>query len=209
MWIYPGITIRTIAKTDFSPGVYPIQWDGTSDSGKRVPTGCYILSVGTDTSTLAVSLPSFADFASELNAVPVGPVIIGGGHAPVIQTMTNTETTDIASTSQQIIDVWEHGAEIVRLQVPLMRAAKHSHLFGKQSLRLTGIYHLVADIHFSPDIAYAALPHVDKIRINPVIFLNRAITKDDHWRGFKAYGHGATRFAFPGENNPEKRYESA
>ena len=48
-----GHTIRTIAKTDFSPGVYPIQWDGTSDSGKRVPTGCYILSVGTDTSTLA------------------------------------------------------------------------------------------------------------------------------------------------------------
>lgn len=101
------------------------------------------------------------------NAVPVGPVIIGGGHAPVIQTMTNTETTDIASTSQQIIDVWEHGAEIVRLAVPLMRAAKALPSIREAITAPDRYIPLVADIHFSPDIAYAALPHVDKIRINP------------------------------------------
>lgn len=48
-----GQSIRTISDGIRTPGSYPITWDGTSDTGVRVPTGCYILSIQTDTAALS------------------------------------------------------------------------------------------------------------------------------------------------------------
>ena len=48
-----------------------------------------------------------------------------GGDAPIsVQSMTNTETTDVEATVKQINDLEEAGADIVRVSVPSMEAAE-------------------------------------------------------------------------------------
>ena len=56
--------------------------------------------------------------------VKVGNVSIGGGEPVVIQSMTNTDTADVSKTTQQIIDLYEEGSEIVRITVDRDDAAK-------------------------------------------------------------------------------------
>ncbi|MGB0574526.1 MAG: flavodoxin-dependent (E)-4-hydroxy-3-methylbut-2-enyl-diphosphate synthase, partial [Hyphomicrobiales bacterium] len=56
--------------------------------------------------------------------VKVGNVSIGGGEPVVIQSMTNTDTADVSKTTQQIIDLYEEGSEIVRITVDREDAAK-------------------------------------------------------------------------------------
>ncbi|MCD6034418.1 MAG: ispG [Rickettsiales bacterium] len=55
--------------------------------------------------------------------VTVGKVVIGGGAPVVVQSMTNTDTVDIASTTKQVIDLHRAGSEIVRLTVNTEEAA--------------------------------------------------------------------------------------
>ncbi len=96
-------------------------------------------------------------------AVQVGTVTVGGGAPVSIQSMTNTATTDIKSTLQQIGRLVEAGCEIVRLAVPDEKAAKSLAMI-KNSINIP----LVADIHFDYRLAIMALDAgVDKIRINP------------------------------------------
>ncbi len=56
-------------------------------------------------------------------AVNVGDVRVGGCHAVVVQSMTNTDTADIRSTAQQIIDLAKAGSELVRITVNNKEAA--------------------------------------------------------------------------------------
>ena len=56
--------------------------------------------------------------------VKIGGVAIGGGEPIVIQSMTNTDTADIKKTTQQIIELYEEGSEIVRITVDREEAAK-------------------------------------------------------------------------------------
>ncbi|MBE0482258.1 MAG: flavodoxin-dependent (E)-4-hydroxy-3-methylbut-2-enyl-diphosphate synthase [Bacterioplanes sp.] len=93
----------------------------------------------------------------------VGDVAVGGDAPIAIQTMTNTETTDVAATVAQIQRVQEAGADIVRVSVPSMDAAE---AFGKIRQQVT--IPLVADIHFDYKIALrVAELGVDCLRINP------------------------------------------
>ncbi|MEK7697637.1 MAG: flavodoxin-dependent (E)-4-hydroxy-3-methylbut-2-enyl-diphosphate synthase, partial [Pseudomonadota bacterium] len=73
----------------------------------------------------------------------VGQVPIGDGAPISVQSMTNTETTDVAATVAQIGRLVEAGADIVRVSVPSMEAAE---AFGKIKQQV-GVP-LVADIHF-------------------------------------------------------------
>ena len=50
--------------------------------------------------------------------IRVGDVLIGGGAPVAVQTMTKTETADLAATMAQIHRVAEAGADIVRVAVP-------------------------------------------------------------------------------------------
>src|SRR6185312_2940870 len=50
--------------------------------------------------------------------IHVGPVPIGGGAPVAVQTMTKTETANLAATMDQIVTVAEAGADIVRVAVP-------------------------------------------------------------------------------------------
>lgn len=96
-------------------------------------------------------------------SVNVGGLLIGGGNPIVVQSMTNTDTTDIHGTVDQIQRLAAIGCELVRVAVPTLDAAKAL----KQIKRLSPVP-LVADIHFDHGLALAALDAgVDKLRINP------------------------------------------
>src|SRR5690606_41605285 len=49
--------------------------------------------------------------------VRVGGVALGGQAPVVVQSMTNTDTADVASTARQIGELWRAGSELVRITV--------------------------------------------------------------------------------------------
>ncbi|BFM06630.1 flavodoxin-dependent (E)-4-hydroxy-3-methylbut-2-enyl-diphosphate synthase [Halioxenophilus aromaticivorans] len=95
--------------------------------------------------------------------IMVGNVPVGGDAPISVQSMTNTETTDVAATVDQIQRIVAAGADIVRVSVPSMDAAE---AFGQ--IRKQVSVPLVADIHFDYRIALrVAELGVDCLRINP------------------------------------------
>ncbi|MFO8041133.1 MAG: (E)-4-hydroxy-3-methylbut-2-enyl-diphosphate synthase [Sodalinema sp.] len=104
--------------------------------------------------------------------VPVGSVTIGGGHPVVVQSMINEDTMDVDGSVAGIRRLHEIGCEIVRVTVPSMAHAKTLAQI-KQKLRET--YQdvpLVADVHHNGmKIALEVAKHVDKVRINPGLYV--------------------------------------
>ncbi len=99
--------------------------------------------------------------------VKVGNVVIGGGSPIVVQTMCNTHTSDIEASTAQCTRLAEAGAQLIRLTVPSL-AQVESLAEIKKNLRTAGYdTPLVADVHFSSEIAIAAASVVEKVRINP------------------------------------------
>ena len=100
--------------------------------------------------------------------VLVGGIGVGGTNPVRIQSMTTSDTQDIAATVQQSIALAEVGCEIVRITAPNVAAAKCLKDIRAQ-LSAAGFGHipLVADIHFLPSAAMEAVEHVDKVRVNP------------------------------------------
>jgi len=95
--------------------------------------------------------------------IMVGNVPVGGDAPISVQSMTNTETTDVAATIEQIRRIQLAGADIVRVSVPSMEAAD---AFG--AIRKQVSVPLVADIHFDYKIALRVADlGVDCLRINP------------------------------------------
>ena len=95
--------------------------------------------------------------------VNIGGIKIGGDNRIAIQSMTNTKTTDVAATVEQIRRLTAEGCDIIRCAVPDMEAAKALHAI-KQEIDIP----LVADIHFDHKLAIEAIKNgADKIRINP------------------------------------------
>jgi (E)-4-hydroxy-3-methylbut-2-enyl-diphosphate synthase len=95
--------------------------------------------------------------------IMVGNVPVGGDAPISVQSMTNTETTDVAATVAQIQALERAGADIVRVSVPSMEAAE---AFGE--IRKQVNVPLVSDIHFDHRIALRVLElGVDCLRINP------------------------------------------
>lgn len=95
--------------------------------------------------------------------IMVGDVPVGGDAPIAVQSMTNTETTDVEATVAQIERIQNAGADIVRVSVPSMDAAE---AFGEIRKRVT--VPLVADIHFDYRIALRVADlGVDCLRINP------------------------------------------
>jgi len=95
--------------------------------------------------------------------IMVGDVAIGGDAPIAVQSMTNTNTCDVAATLKQIQQIADAGADLVRVSVPTMDAAEAFKLI-KQSSPVP----LVADIHFDYKIALKVAEFgVDCLRINP------------------------------------------
>ncbi len=99
--------------------------------------------------------------------VKVGNVIIGGDHPIVVQTMCNTHTSDVEASAAQCRRLAAAGAQLIRLTVPSLAQVEALKEI-KSILRSEGIdTPLVADVHFSSEIAIAAAEVVEKVRINP------------------------------------------
>ncbi len=98
------------------------------------------------------------------HSVSVGGVAIGGTAPIAVQSMTNTDTHDVAATAAQIRALRAAGCDIVRLTVPDVAAADTIAALKEMDLGIP----LVADIHFDYRVALACAERgVDKIRINP------------------------------------------
>jgi len=105
-------------------------------------------------------------------SVKVGNITIGGGYPVVVQSMINEDTLDIDGSVAAIRRLHEIGCEIVRVTVPSMAHAKALAEI-KQKLALTyQSVPLVADVHHNGmKIALEVAKHVDKVRINPGLYV--------------------------------------
>ena len=95
--------------------------------------------------------------------VHVGDVQVGGDALITVQSMTKTDTRDVAATVAEIRGLEEAGCEIIRCAVPDMEAAQALGAIKKQ-IHIP----LIADIHFHHQLALEALHQgVDCLRLNP------------------------------------------
>lgn len=95
--------------------------------------------------------------------VKLGNLLIGGGNPIVIQSMTNTTTSDVEATVNQIKKLEAAGCQMVRMTINNEEAAK---AIGEIKKRVD--VPLCADIHFDYKLALLAIENgIDKLRINP------------------------------------------
>jgi (E)-4-hydroxy-3-methylbut-2-enyl-diphosphate synthase len=95
--------------------------------------------------------------------IQIGGVKIGGGAPVVVQSMTNTFTSDIKSTVRQIKELEEFDCEIIRVAVPDLESAQAIKQIKKQIS-----IPIIADIHFDYRLALAVLQAgIDGLRLNP------------------------------------------
>ena len=110
-----------------------------------------------------MSLQGPAVVRRKTRQIHVGSVAVGGDAPISVQSMTCTETTQVAETVSQIQALAKAGADIVRVSVPSEDAAE---AFGE--IRKQVSVPLVADIHFDYRLALrVAELGVDCLRINP------------------------------------------
>lgn len=104
-------------------------------------------------------------------AVDVGGVLVGGGHPVVVQSMTNTDTADIAASAEQIAALYNAGSEIVRITVDRDEAAAAVPKIREKLLAMDLDVPLVGDFHYTGHKLLADHPGcaeaLDKYRINP------------------------------------------
>ena len=95
--------------------------------------------------------------------IKLGDLTIGGGAPVVVQSMTKTDTCDVASTLKQIKSLQAAGCEAVRLAVLNAEAADAIKLIKKRAK-----VPLIADIHFDHRLALTVIENgIDGLRINP------------------------------------------
>lgn len=95
--------------------------------------------------------------------VKVGNLLMGGKNPVIIQSMTNTKTSDVKATVEQIKRLEEAGCQLVRASVPDEESAEAI----KEIIKQINIP-LVADIHFDYKLALQSIENgVDGLRINP------------------------------------------
>lgn len=104
--------------------------------------------------------------------VKVGDITIGGGNPVVVQSMINEDTLDVEGSVAAIRRLHEIGCEIVRVTVPSMAHAKALAEIKHKLLDTYQAVPLVADVHHNGmKIALEVAKHVDKVRINPGLYV--------------------------------------
>src|ERR1043165_3150431 len=95
--------------------------------------------------------------------IMVGNVPVGGGAPVAVQTMTKTETANLAATMAQIHKVAEAGADIVRVAVP-----RDDDIEALKTIVVQSPIPVIADIHFNHTLALKAIDAgAHCIRLNP------------------------------------------
>ena len=103
--------------------------------------------------------------------VRIGGVRIGGDAPIVVQSMTNTDTTDSAATAEQVIQLADAGSELVRITVNTEQAASAVEDIRKRLDEAGCTVPLVGDFHYNGHKLLAKFPAsaeiLAKYRINP------------------------------------------
>jgi (E)-4-hydroxy-3-methylbut-2-enyl-diphosphate synthase len=103
--------------------------------------------------------------------VKVGKVQVGGGAPIVVQSMTNTDTVDIASTTQQCLELARAGSDMVRVTVNIPEAAAAIPEIKRRMLDADCDAPLIGDFHYNGHVLLTKFPRcaeaLDKYRINP------------------------------------------
>lgn len=102
-------------------------------------------------------------YRNNTRVIKIGDRFIGGGNPILIQSMTNTKTSDVEATVKQISELTKAGCDIIRCTVNTVEAAN-----ALPEIKSRINIPLVADIHFDYTLAIKAIENgADKIRINP------------------------------------------
>jgi (E)-4-hydroxy-3-methylbut-2-enyl-diphosphate synthase len=103
--------------------------------------------------------------------VKIGKVQVGGGAPVVVQSMTNTDTADAASTAQQCLELARAGSELVRVTVNVPEAAAAVAEIKKRLADAGSDVPLIGDFHYNGHVLLTKYPDcaraLDKYRINP------------------------------------------
>ncbi len=103
--------------------------------------------------------------------VMVGKIQVGGGAPVVVQSMTNTDTADVASTTQQCFELAQAGSELVRITVNMPEAAAAVAEIKKRLLDSGCDVPIIGDFHYNGHVLLTKYPDcaraLDKYRINP------------------------------------------
>ena len=115
----------------------------------------------------------FRTIRRQTREVMVGEVGVGGSNPIRIQSMTTSDTKDVAATVDQCVALAEAGCEIIRITAPNVSAARCLKAIRRELQKRRIFEPLVADIHFLPAAAMEAVEHVEKVRINPGNYADR------------------------------------
>src|SRR5271154_4521471 len=103
--------------------------------------------------------------------VMVGEVVVGGGAPIVVQSMTNTDTADVAGTVTQVAALARAGSELVRVTVNNTEAAAAVPQIRERLDAMNVSVPLIGDFHFNGHRLLAQHPAcaeaLAKLRINP------------------------------------------
>jgi (E)-4-hydroxy-3-methylbut-2-enyl-diphosphate synthase len=104
-------------------------------------------------------------------AVRIGKVVVGGDAPIVVQSMTNTDTADVAGTVKQIAELWRAGSELVRVTVNNPESAAAVPRIREKLLMMNVEVPIIGDFHYNGHQLLAAEPAcaeaLAKYRINP------------------------------------------
>ncbi len=107
----------------------------------------------------------------QTTGVQVGSLVVGGGAPIVVQSMSNTDTADIESTTSQCRELAEAGSELVRITVNNEEAAEAVPEIKRRLLAVDCQVPLIGDFHYNGHVLLARYPDcaraLDKFRINP------------------------------------------
>src|SRR5215813_6736314 len=103
--------------------------------------------------------------------VRVGKVMVGGGAPVVVQSMANTDTADVKSTTQQCIELARAGSEMVRITVNIPESAAAVPEIKRRMLDAGVTAPLIGDFHYNGHLLLTEYVEcaraLDKYRINP------------------------------------------
>jgi (E)-4-hydroxy-3-methylbut-2-enyl-diphosphate synthase len=106
--------------------------------------------------------------------VRVGGVTVGGKHPIVVQSMITEDTRDVAACVESILRLHRLGCEIVRVTTPTLADARCLGEIKAELVRRGANVPIVADVHHQgTEIAVEVARFVDKVRINPGLFVYR------------------------------------
>ncbi len=104
-------------------------------------------------------------------AVTIGGITVGGGAPVVVQSMTNTDTADIAGTVKQVAQLWRAGSELVRITVNNAESAAAVPRIRDKLAMIGAPVPLIGDFHYNGHQLLTAEPAaaeaLAKYRINP------------------------------------------